>query len=567
MSGINVSGFLTKSFDWQTTVDQLIEVSSAPKTKLEAEQTANTEKVGALAEIKAAMLDLQETVRTLWDSTLYTARTVSSDTTGSTWRANSAAGAEVGSYQLAVSQLATTAQLKGATDIGSGLTGSTIATLNTATAITAGKFSINGQTVTVAASDTLDQVLARIGTATSGQVTASYSAATDKITLSSTASIVVGAANDTSNFLTAVGLSNNITLGNGTYSVASTSALGTVMTDAPLSTAGLRGTVPSSGSFVINGVTISYADTDSLSTVLARINASAAGVTAAYDATNDRVTLTNSKTGDFGISVSEGTTGLAAALGLTTAAGASFTAGKNALFSVDGGVTRTSASNTLDATALGISGLSVTVTTPTTQTLEIAASTDSLETAIGSFLEKYNAFQALVDDYTEITTTGGVISSAVLAGEREVESWGTQMRALVFGSVSSATGSVKRLNDLGLDFTGTSSTLVLKDPTKLAEALADYPEDVASFFQTGSTSFTSRLYSYLTEATAQDSDEQDRLTQTNSDLDTQIAEIQRRLDSERELLTSAFLKMQDAQAKAQDQQTYLTNTFFKSSSS
>lgn len=567
MSGINVSGFLTKSFDWQTTVDQLIEVSSAPKTKLEAEQTANTEKVGALAEIKAAMLDLQETVRTLWDSTLYTARTVSSDTTGSTWRANSAAGAEVGSYQLAVSQLATTAQLKGATDIGSGLTGSTIATLNTATAITAGKFSINGQTVTVAASDTLDQVLARIGTATSGQVTASYSAATDKITLSSTASIMVGAANDTSNFLTAVGLSNNITLGNGTYSVASTSALGTVMTDAPLSTAGLRGTVPSSGSFVINGVTISYADTDSLSTVLARINASAAGVTAAYDATNDRVTLTNSKTGDFGISVSEGTTGLAAALGLTTAAGASFTAGKNALFSVDGGVTRTSASNTLDATALGISGLSVTVTTPTTQTLEIAASTDSLETAIGSFLEKYNAFQALVDDYTEITTTGGVISSAVLAGEREVESWGTQMRALVFGSVSSATGSVKRLNDLGLDFTGTSSTLVLKDPTKLAEALADYPEDVASFFQTGSTSFTSRLYSYLTEATAQDSDEQDRLTQTNSDLDTQIAEIQRRLDSERELLTSAFLKMQDAQAKAQDQQTYLTNTFFKSSSS
>lgn len=567
MSGINVSGFLTKSFDWQTTVDQLIEVSSAPKTKLEAEQTANTEKVGALAEIKAAMLDLQETVRTLWDSTLYTARTVSSDTTGSTWRANSAAGAEVGSCQLAVSQLATTAQLKGATDIGSGLTGSTIATLNTATAITAGKFSINGQTVTVAASDTLDQVLARIGTATSGQVTASYSAATDKITLSSTASIMVGAANDTSNFLTAVGLSNNITLGNGTYSVASTSALGTVMTDAPLSTAGLRGTVPSSGSFVINGVTISYADTDSLSTVLARINASAAGVTAAYDATNDRVTLTNSKTGDFGISVSEGTTGLAAALGLTTAAGASFTAGKNALFSVDGGVTRTSASNTLDATALGISGLSVTVTTPTTQTLEIAASTDSLETAIGSFLEKYNAFQALVDDYTEITTTGGVISSAVLAGEREVESWGTQMRALVFGSVSSATGSVKRLNDLGLDFTGTSSTLVLKDPTKLAEALADYPEDVASFFQTGSTSFTSRLYSYLTEATAQDSDEQDRLTQTNSDLDTQIAEIQRRLDSERELLTSAFLKMQDAQAKAQDQQTYLTNTFFKSSSS
>lgn len=563
MASVNVSSFLNSSFDWQTMVDKLMEVEATPKVNLQKEQGKNTDRITALNEIKTAMLDFQTAVQAMWNSDLYSARNVTSDTANTTWKANSSAGAPLGTYRIAVSQLATTARLTGAGDIGAGLTGSTLATLNTATAVTAGVFTINGQPVTVSTTDSLDQVLAAIGTATGGTVTATYDAGADKIRLASSAPLMVGAANDTSNFLGAMGLGNAVTFDAGTYSVASTGTLGTTKLNSPLADAGLRTAVTGAGSFAINGVTIAYdAATDSLATVLNRINASTAGVTATYDASADRVTLANNKTGDFGISISEISGGLPGALGLT---GATFTAGLNATFSVNGGPARTSASNTLDATALGITGLSVTVNSESTQTLEVATEAATLHTAIQGFIDKYNALQTLIDTHTQISTTGGVVTAAVLADNREVEAWSTQIRALAFGA-SDATGTVKRLDDLGLDFTGIDGQLTIKDSTKLTTALLDHPTDVASFFQSA-TGLAARLHGYLTTAVTADSSTQSRLGLSNTQIDKQIADIERRLASQRELLTSAFLKMQDAQSKAQSQNTYLTNTFFKDNSS
>jgi flagellar hook-associated protein 2 len=340
--------------------------------------------------------------------------------------------------------------------------------------------------------------------------------------------------------------------------------LGTVKVNSPLAAAGLRTAVAGTGSFAINGVTIAYdAATDSLATVLKRINASTAGVTATYDAAADRVTLANNKTGDFGVSVSDTSGGLLGALGLT---GATFVAGRNAAFSVNGSPTRTSASNTLDATALGITGLSVIVNSESTQTLEVATEAATLNTAIQGFIDKYNSLQTLIDSHTKISTSGGVVSAAVLADNREVEAWSTQLRALAFGASSGATGTVKRLDDLGLDFTGTDGQLTIKDSTKLTKALLDHPTDVASYFQSA-TGLAAKLHGYLSTAMATDSSTQSRLGLNNIQIDKQIADIERRLASQRELLTSSFLKMQDAQSKAQSQNTYLTNTFFKNNTS
>ena len=80
MAGVNVSGFLTKSFDWQTMVDQLMEVSRAPIKRLEAEKTGNLAQVDALAGVRASMVTLQDSLQSLWDEKLYTARIVTSDT-------------------------------------------------------------------------------------------------------------------------------------------------------------------------------------------------------------------------------------------------------------------------------------------------------------------------------------------------------------------------------------------------------------------------------------------------------------------------------------------------------
>lgn len=565
MASVNVSSFLNTSFDWQTMVDKLVEVDSAPKVKLQAEQQSNTAKISALAEIKSAILDLQGSVQAMWNSDLYNARSVSSDVTGSTWKSSSSAGAALGSHVLAVTQLATAARLDGAADIGAGLTGATVATLNSATAVTAGDFYVNGCKVTVSATDSLAQVLEAIGAATGGAVGAAYDSGTDKIKLTSAAPIMVGSGKDTSNFLVAMGLTNSATFSSGTYTAASRSSLGRLKPAAPLESAGFRTAVAGTGSFALNGVTISYnAAVDSLADVVKRINASGAGVKASYDAGADRVVLLNNSTGDLGISVGSDTGGLLAALGLT--GGATFVAGKNAEYSVDGGPTQYSLSNTLDATALGITGLSVTVNSATTQTIGIATDATALHAAIESFVAKYNVLQALLDNTTRITAAGGTVSTSVLSDNREAQAWGTKIRALAFEAVSSATGSVKRLNDLGLDFDSNTGELAIKSSAKLSDALLNSPGDVAAFFQTGSTGFASKLHTYLSSALKADGDTQSRLGQSNIKIDSQIADIQRHLDSERAQLTAAFQKMQDAQAKAQSQNTYLTNTFFKGSS-
>ena len=103
------------------------------------------------------------------------------------------------------------------------------------TAVTAGTLTVNGEQVTIATDDTLQEVFDKISTTTSGAVTGAYDNATDKVTLSSASPIVLGSATDTSNFFAAAKLYNN-----GTGSVASSFALGVVRTSATLEDATLN---------------------------------------------------------------------------------------------------------------------------------------------------------------------------------------------------------------------------------------------------------------------------------------------------------------------------------------
>ena len=80
------------------------------------------------------------------------------------------------------------------------------------------------------------------------------------------------------------------------------------------------GTVVTDGSLLLNGTEITVATTDTLNDVLARINDAGIGVSAAYDASTDRVTFTNDANGPADIELSGDTSGLLAALKLDGAA-------------------------------------------------------------------------------------------------------------------------------------------------------------------------------------------------------------------------------------------------------
>ena len=573
-TSLQVAG-LASDFDWKSFVDQIMDVNRAPAKRLEAEKATNTFKSSQLATLGSKLSALKSAASALNTDGLFTKRTAASTTTGSTWSATATSDTVSGSYKVAVTQLATAAKLSGTTDIGSALNptdddvaGLTVANLPLGTAITAGKFTVNGQQVTVALTDSLDDVFQAISDATGGDVTASYNHATDKITLTSTnGNVVLGAANDTSNFFRALKLANN-----GTTSTTSSAKLGSVKTSATLANSNLGGAITNTdsngdGTFTINGVSIAFnKDTDTLNAVLKRITDSSAGVTASYDAANDRVVLANKSTGDLGVGLSETGSGLLAALGLTS--GTTLTRGQDALFTINGGDTLSSASNTLDASAHGIAGLVINAKTEDTQTIEVKPDTTAMRAKIDAFITKFNDLQQFLDSSTKITTDAkGTVTTAALSDNREIQEWGRSLRTMAFAQVSGLTGSIKRISDLGLDFRPGTNELEVDDETKISDALANSTADVAAFFTTASSGFSTKFDAYLQRIGDQNDGQQTSLTKANTSLDDQIAAIDRRLEQERSVMEAAFIAMETAQSKIKQQQSTINGLWTNSSSS
>ncbi len=565
MASLQLSG-LASGLDWKSLVDQLMELERAPISRIEREQSVNTQQTNALKDLNTRLATLQTAATSLKDQTLFSGRTTASSTTSTTWKLSATSGTAAGSYEFNVTQLATKARREGASDITSGLnasadvSGLTLATLRTATAPVGGTFTINGAQVTVATTDSLDDVFQAISTATGGDVTASYDPVTDKITLDSATDteIVLGAANDTSNLLAVLKLANN-----GAGSITSHGTLGAARTNNTLANAGLRTAITAvdgdgAGSFTLNGVTVSYnVNTDSLSTILKRINSSGAGVTATYDAVNDRVSLANNATGDIGMTLSESAGGLLGALGLTS--GHTSVRGANAEFSVNGGGTIISTSNTLDATAHGITGLSVTADTEATQTITVSADTAKMKEKIESFISAYNAVGLFIDDKSRITSANGKVTAAVLSNNREVQVWQRDLRNLAFNAISGG-GAINQLDDLGIAV-DRDGRLSVKDSAKLDSALANNATEVESFFTTASTGFAAKFDTLVDTMIDSGDAAQERLASTNSALDRQIADLERRLTQQRELLTSSFIAMESAQSRIQQQSAAITNAF------
>jgi flagellar hook-associated protein 2 len=568
-SNLQLSG-LASGLDWKTLVDQLMSVAHAPADRLATEKTANSQKVSLLSDFGTRLTALQTSATALGAVGAFGQRVAASSTAGSTWSASASTNASNGNYQIAVSQLATSAHRDGASDIGTRLSATsdvsalTLANLPIGSAITAGTFTVNNQMITIALTDTLSSVLSAIETATSGTgnpITASYDPTTDKISLAGAGEVVLGAANDTSNFLRALKLGNN-----GTPAVTSSAKLGSVNTSAALATANLTTAITAvdgsgNGTFSLNGVSIAYnVNTDTLSSVIAKISQSTAGVSATYDAANDRVKLTNKTTGDIGIAITESAGGLLSALGVTGAA--TFVHGDNAEFTLNGGPTLSSTSNTLDETSHGITGLSITVNTEDTQTIQVASDAKGMRARIEDFIAKFNSVQSFLDSSTKITTDSqGKVTAAALASNREIQSWGSSLRAMAFGAVAGSGGTISRLENVGIDFKPGTSELQIADGTKLDAALRDNSSGVSAFFQTATTGFAAKFGTFLTSVTGQNTNQQTNLNRTNSSLDKQIADIERRLVQQRAVMESAFISMESAQSSLQSQQSALTRAF------
>ena len=554
---------LASGFDWKSIVDQLIEVSRAPQNRMRTEKTTNASKSSAINEIKGLLSTLKTSISSLaTEESLYKKGVTFKDST-TNWKATASKDTPAGDYKFNLISEATASKLTGSSNLVAPLDPTkTIAEISVGRTITPGFFTINGQRVNIAATDTLQTIIDNIKS-----ITGTADLVGDQIQIVSGSPLSLGAPNDTSNFLQAMQLAGSGAQIGGSYSVTSAaSSLSAPRLNVPLKDSGLAGiSAGVTGSLEVNGESISYdSDTDTVQTILDKINASKAGVSAIFDISQRVFSISNKTTGNVGISVVDNGP-LATALGLTSGTLAN---GSDATFSINGGGVLSSRSNILDETAHGIKGLSVTANKIGEQTLTVAGDYTAAKDSLNTFISNYNAVQNAIEKYTKVTVTGDKVTSAILAGNRELATLSRELRTKLYQAGGGITGSVQRLSDLGINFAGIEPTISLTKSSQLESKLATAADDIAEYFSTANNGLIDRLdtllSSYVTDSGSAAGGlkaQLDSITKQNTSLDKQIDDVERRLASQRSLLESSFIAMERAQSGFQQQSAYLSKTF------
>jgi len=578
-SSLAVSG-LASGVDWSSLVTALANAERVPETKWKSQQTSLNNQNSAFTTIEGDLTTLQTDIETLQSSSLYTSRTAqSSDSSAS---ASAGSGTNLGTYSFNIIQLASATVINGAGGVNAALSADgnlnnvTIGTAGFSTPVTAGTFTINGKRITIAKTDSLQDVFKAISDATNGEVTANYDSTSgdanfDKITLTDTKgnNIVLGSAADTSNFLQVARLYNGST---GATSITSSTTLGSVqltpaMQDADLKTA-VHGDTSgqgnsNQGSFTINSVTINYDITsDSIQNVLNRINTSGAGVTASFDSQNNRFELTNNSTGNVGISMQDVTGNFLDATGLSAGQTVS---GQNLTYKLNGGSqTLTSLSNTITSDSSGIAGLSVAATKATSFTVTVANDTSKISSAIQQFVTDYNTVQSYISSQMAVTNNpDGTVTAGLLTGDMTASGIASGLRSLAFSPVSA--NSIGILSNLGVTSNGQNNSIAL-DTGALDSALAGNLNAVQSFFTDTTSGLCTQLTKYLNDTIGGAdittpgtlSQHQTSLSTQSSEITTQIKNLETKITSDTAHWNSEFQAMELAQAQVNQELTYLS---------
>jgi flagellar hook-associated protein 2 len=568
---LGLSG-LASGFDWRTLVNQLADVERSPQKRLRAEQGTLFNRNNAFGSIKTQLSVLKNRTDNLSSNDVLQARkaTVSDSTILS---ATASAGAASGTYAFNVTQLATASKTAGALGVGANLYSSTnvssgmLASKGFNPPISAGTITVDGKQITIDPTvDTLKDVFDRIDAATTSNIKGSYDATTDTITLKRLGggvSLVVGSATDTSNFLSVARLSNN-----GTNELVSASSLGSVTPANALSSANFQTAVSDGGSgtgeFKINGVSIAFnASSDSVQNLMDRINASAAGVNMSYDRVNDQFTLTNKVTGNLGVAVEDVTGNFLAAAGL--ASGSTFIAGNDALYTINGGSVLNSHSNTLTEETTGIEGLSIALLKTGTSTISLASDTSAIKGAIKNFIEDYNRAQSTIDSLTSSSTdSAGKVTRSTLAGDTDANEIASKLRAISYNQATGLTGTLNSLAKIGIDTTGDSDQLTLGDEAALDNAIANHLSELKTLFNDPDKGIATQLNAYLEKMIGDDGaliTKQDALTKQSSEIDIQVTDLEKRVQSNRQRLIDSFVQMETAQQTINQQLKFLQQRF------
>ncbi|HVP63122.1 MAG TPA: flagellar filament capping protein FliD [Myxococcaceae bacterium] len=292
---------------------------------------------------------------------------------------------------------------------------------------------------------------------------------------------------------------------------------------------------------------VTIPDGASLADVALAIRQSGAPVSATVlnNGTSSYLSVTDVNTGypvgstpDAALSITETSTGAQGQpLGFATIQQAA-----NATFTIDGlSFTRTSNSVTdaLPGTTLTLKGVS---TAP--EDLVLTNDVQGTAAALQKFITAYNNTITLVQKQLDVSP--GTDRTSTLAGDSTVRNLQASLQSLV-SNVVPGLGTVRSLADLGVK-TERDGTLSL-DQSVLQSAVARDPGSVDSLFSTASTGLSALAQNLVTQYTDPVSGAfTNRTTALNGSikqLDTDIANVQARVDQYKQTLVAQFTAMEN----------------------
>lgn len=565
-----------------------------PLTSLNTKKTSLNSSLSIYTDLKTKLSDLLTAARDLSStstSSIYNSRTSSSsDETKLT--ASAGSGAAVGTYQMRIKQLATSATLQSASGLITkyGTQSSSKVAAGSGTIDLTKSFSDAGFAATIDANSTvtisdgtnswtsdtlsnyssvqafLDAVNESVGTGSYANANIYYDKTADKFVIeskNSSGTNLVLSQSSATGFLNAANIKDGGTLisdtAQHTFSSATT---GGIQSNVALYKANFDTSTPGSwmsssdsGSFKINGVSISWSATDTLDGVISRINSSTANVNAYYDTSINKLVLKSKNTGSSDTITWSDTSGtlLGSTLRLT---GASVAGGTDAKFTINSTnasdeITKSSNNFTINGVTYTLKNTNVTAYTDTTYTtVTVKQDTSTIQSKITSFLDKFNAVTEYIKDKSNVNSS--TKTRGPLAGNATFTSLRSQLFQKLMEQISGLTaGNPDYLNEIGITVSK-SLKASLSDTTKFNDTITSNSKAVEDLFNStnGVAKKIENLIKPYVESSSSDrssiiDETKNVINKQITDLDTRISRMETRLSIKENQYRQQFYKMQD----------------------
>jgi flagellar hook-associated protein 2 len=262
--------------------------------------------------------------------------------------------------------------------------------------------------------------------------------------------------------------------------------------------------------------------------------------------------------------------------------------GTDAAYTINGGATQYSSSNTISGASLGgttqptqgqgatqtIPGVTlslngVTGSSPVTVTVGTPApSTTNIQTAVQQFITDYNSAITMIQTQLTQTPSSSDPTQGTLFGDQDLQQLMSNMRDQMDATVGGLTGSMSSMLDAGVSTGAASGTAapsqsaisgdLTLDATTLTQALTNNATAVHQMLQSWSISFSSMVNNEAAPGGTIDTRIQGDDTQSNY-LTTQISNMQAANAQQQSELVQEFANMEAALSSSQSTSSWLTS--------